>query len=165
MIISWDMKEGWMSVRAAGDRWWFKELIGTAVVTGNDNPVGRILISAKGAINDEQLQLWRPSSAPPHPMVYGDRRDITYNRLCYFRAMAKRDQPCWRLRDNHMDWDHPDALRMLKGYVGDWQIEWPNQDPVAHLFHQGFVIVCYAGCFMHPEGGYGHLYDPDLIYG
>ena len=137
-------------------------MLGTAVITGTDDPVGRILISAKGAITGEQLQLWRPSYAPPHPMVYGDRRDITYNRMCYFRAEAKAGRPCWRLRDNHMDWDHPKALVMVKGYVGDWNIEWPQQDQVAHLFHHpGFIMICRPGCSMHPGGGYAHLYGAD----
>lgn len=158
MIISWDRKEGYMSVRTAGDRWWFKELIGTAVINGTDDAAGRIHITAKGRLNGEQLQLWRPSTAPPHPMVVGTVRDVSYNRLCYFRAMAKRGEPCWRLRDEHMAWGHPGALRLLKGYVGDWEIEWPANDTVAHLFHRGFVVICDAGCFMHDDGGYGHFY-------
>lgn len=161
MVISWDKTKGYMSVRLWEQRWWFKELIGTALATGNDNPVGRIHITAKGELHGEQLQLWRPSSAPPHPMVYGERRDITYNRLCYFRAKAKRGLPCWRLRDQHIPWEHPDALRIIEGYVGDWNIEWPTNDTVAHLFHQGFVIVCNPGCFLHEKGDYGHLYGKE----
>jgi len=173
MIVSWDRKEGWMSVRVPvskiggqgggksdWDRWWFKEMLGEVVVTGNDN-AGRILISGKGSIHGEQLQLWRPSYAPQHPMVYGHRRDVTYNRLCYFRAEARANRPCWRLRDQHMDWNHPGALMLLKGYVGDWNIEWPQDDQIAHLFHQGFVMVCSPGCFLHEKGGYGHLYGAD----
>jgi len=163
MIVSWDRQEGYMSVRAAGDRWWFKEMLGSAVLTDTDNAVGRLHITAKGEINGEQLVLWRPSNAPPHPMVRGTRRDISYNRLCYFRAEQQ-----WRLRDERMAWNSPEALRILPGYVGDWNIEWPQSDTVAHLFHQGFVVICgetrglrYTGCFMHPNGGYGHFYTSD----
>jgi len=156
MVVSWDRHEGYMSVRAAGDRWWFKEMLGQALLTGTNNEVGRLHITAKGQINEEQLQLWRPSGAAPHPMVRGDRREISYNRLCYFRAERK-----WRLRDQHMDWNHPDALRVIKGYVGDWHIEWPMADLIAHLFHNGFVVICHAGCFMHRKGGYGHFYGPE----
>ena len=89
-------------------------------------------------------------------MVQGTRREITYNRMCYFRAEEQ-----WRLRDQHMAWNHPDALRIIKGYVGDWNIEWPVTDRVAHLFHNGFVVICDPGCFMHPDGKYGHFYGPE----
>ena len=161
MVVSWDRNRGYMSVRVAGGRWWFKEMIGQALATGNDNSVGRIHLTAKGQLHREQLQLWRPSYATPHPMVYGTRREITLNRLCYYRAMAKRNQPCWRLRDNRLPWEHPKALVMLSGYVGDWNIEWQGTDIVAHLFHQGFIMICNPGCFLHQKGGYGHLYDQD----
>jgi hypothetical protein len=60
-----------------------------------------------------------------------------------------------------MAWNSPEALRILPGYVGDWNIEWPQNDTMAHLFHQGFVVICDIGCFMHPHGGYGHFYTSD----
>lgn len=156
MLVSWDRTQGYMSVRAADGRWWFKEMLGSALLVGADNAHGRLHVLAKGQIKGEQLVLWRPSNASPHPMVRGTRRRITYNRLCYFRARKE-----WRLRDNNMQPDHPDALRVLPGYVGDWTIEWPLQDPVAHLFHQGFTVICDPGCFMHPDGNYGHLYGKE----
>jgi len=161
MVVSWDRNEGYMSVRLAGDRWWFKELLGTAVITETNNKVGRIHVTAKAQLNDEQLVLWRPSHALPHPMVQGERRESTHNRMCYFRAIEE-----WRLRDERLsrkDWNHPEALRIVKGYVGDWHIEWPTQDDIAHLFHRGYTIICDT-CFLHPGGGYAHLYDPDLVY-
>lgn len=156
MIVSWDRNEGYMSVRLVGDRWWFKELLGKAIITETNNQVGRIHIQAKGQIQGEQLILWRPSDAEPHPMVRGERRLITHNRMCYFRAVEE-----WRWRDNRMPWDHPDALRVVKGYVGDWNIEWESSDTIAHLFHNGFGVLCAAGCCMHPGGGYGHFYEAD----
>jgi hypothetical protein len=178
MEVSWDLgketgKEGYMSVRAAGSRWWFKEIIGTAVLNGTNNAIGRIKITAKGKLNGEQLTLWRPNNAPPHPMVRGERRDVSYNRVCYFRAEQQ-----WRLRDEYpkqnplCEKQHRtyQELRQcigcnkyveLPGYVGDWTVEWPEEDYVAHLFHKGFVVICDAGCFMHPYGGYGHFYTED----
>jgi hypothetical protein len=156
MVVSWDRTEGYMSVRLVNDRWWFKEMLGSALLIGTDNAHGRLHVQAKGQLNGEQLVLWRPSDAPPHPMVRGTRREISYNRLCYFRAAQQ-----WRLRDNHMLWDHPDALRILPGYVGDWNIQWPVNDTAAHLFHQGFVVICDPGCFMHPDGNYGHFYEKE----
>jgi hypothetical protein len=156
MIVSWDRTEGYMSVRTMGDRWWFKEFLGTALLTGTDSAVGRLHIRAKGQLNGEQLVLWRPSDAEPHTMVTGTRREVSYNRLCYFRA-----EQMWRLRDEKMDWNHLDALRVIKGYVGDWNIEWPVQDTIAHLFHKGFVVICDAKCFMHQGGGYGHFYNEE----
>ena len=156
MVISWDRNQGYMSVRVGNGRWHFKEMLGKAVITDTNNEVGRIHIRAKGELHGERLILWRPGDIKPHPMVKGVRRPTTLNRLCYLRAGQS-----WRWRDEHMDWNNPDALKIVKGYVGDWQIEWDHQDPIAHLFHQGFGVLCGPGCFMHEDGGYGHFYDTD----
>ena len=155
MIVSWDRNEGYMSVRLVGDRWWFKELLGQVIITETNNKVGRIHVLGKAQLNGEQLTLWRPSDAKPHPMVTGKRKIITYNRLCYYRAVQQ-----WRLRDNRMEFQNPAALEIVHGYVGDWNIEWPVQDTIAHLFHNGFTVICDT-CKEHPNGGYAHLYGEE----
>ena len=47
----------------------------------------------------------------------------------------------WRLRDERMDWNHPDALRFTQNYVGDLVAEWHMADSIAHIYHNGYSII------------------------
>jgi hypothetical protein len=55
-----------------------------------------------------------------------------------------------------MGWNNPDALKFVSTYVGDMSAEWNRNDLVAHIFHNGWVII--------DANNVAHLYDPDLIY-
>jgi len=160
MIVSWDRNEGYMSVRLADDRWWFKEVLGKVVVTETNNAVGRIHLRGKAQLDDEQLVLWRPSDAERHPWVKGLVYPASHQRLCYRRFPPAGEDPDWRVRDEReTSKGNPNALVFVKGYVGDLVIEWPTQDPVAHIYHNGPWTKCDPGCFMHPNGGFAHLYE------
>ena len=149
--LSWDRDAGYMRIIIEGQKWWFKELLGKAVVTGTDNQKGRINLRAMARLGGETLTLYRPPKALPHPVVEGEQRDSTHNRLCYRRS--SRD---WRLRDERNP-QAADALVFAQGYAGDLSAEWDNRDRVAHIYHNGWSVI--------DEHGIAHLYDPGLYYG
>ena len=104
------------------------------------------MLSGLARIENETLTLYRDPKAPPHPMVDGGvRREPSLNRLCYRRADAK-----WRLRDEKADWNAPDALVIVSGMVGTLVALWSPNDQIAHIFHDGFVVV---------KDGLAHLYE------
>ena len=147
--LSWDRKRGYMRVIIGGERWWFKEYLGKAQVLGCDSKRGRLHLRAMAQINGETLTMWRDPDALPHAAVEGTRREKTHNRLCYRRATEE-----WRLRDERLDWNHPEALVFTKSYVGDLNAEWHANDSIAHIYHNGYAII--------DNQDVAHLYDPDL---
>ena len=149
--LSWDRSTGYMRIIIDGKTWWFKEFLGKAVVTGTDNERGRIYLWAKARLDGETLVLYRPSTSAKHPVVEGEERGRTHNRMCYRRS--SRD---WRLRDERMNRDDPEALNFVSTYMGDLSAEWDASDRVAHVFHNGWVVI--------DEDDVAHLYDPDLEY-
>jgi hypothetical protein len=134
--LSWDRKRGYMRVIVGGEKWWFKEFLGKAQVISCDNKRGRLNLRAIAQINGETLTLWRDPLAPCHAEVEGVRREKTHNRLCYRRATEE-----WRLRDERLDWNDPNALVFTKSYVGDLNAEWHTNDSIAHIYHNGYVII------------------------
>ncbi len=128
---------------------WFKEYLGKAEILGTNNEEGRLYIRAMAQINGETLTMWRDPNAPPHAEVDGVRREKTHNRLCYRRATEE-----WRLRDERLDWNHPNALVFTKSYVGDLNAEWHANDSIAHIYHNGYAII--------DENDVAHLYDTEL---
>jgi hypothetical protein len=154
MELSWDRNEGYMRVVIGSDKWWFKELLGRAIVLGTENETGRINLRAKAQLSGERVALWRPSTAEPHPRVAGVSYPASHQRLCYRRA--GRD---WRLRDERKTKSgDPNALVFVNGYIGDLAVEWSVDDVVAHIYHQGPWTLCRSGCIFHKEGGYAHFY-------
>ena len=144
--LSWDRRKGYMRVIIDGKTWWFKEFLGKAQVTSCDSRRGRIYLRAMARIDGETLTVYRDPNALPHPEVEGERRESTHNRLCYRRQSQE-----WRLRDERMDWNHPDALRFTKNYVGDGVFEKHADDLVAHVYHNGYSII--------DENDVAHLYE------
>ena len=160
MRMSWDREEGYMKVVIGDAVWYFKELLGKAVVTGTDADVGRIYIDGMASINGETLTLYRSPDAEPHKVVDGLELPNTFNRCCYFR-----EQKVWRLRDEEKtaryhaegkDVHSPDVIRYVKSYVGDGWLSWTARDPYAHIYHQGWTVI--------DEDNVAHLYDPDEVY-
>ena len=148
--LSWDRHRGYMRIILDGMKWWFKEYLGKAQVLGCDNERGRLYLRAMARIDGETLTMYRDPNAPAHEEIWeGTYRNTTHNRLCYRRASRE-----WRLRDERLDWNHPDALVLTKGYVGDLNAEWHANDSIAHIYHNGYVII--------DENSVAHLYDPDL---
>ena len=147
--LSWDRKRGYMRVIIEGQKYWFKEYLGKAQVLCCDNKRGRLNLRAMAQIHGETLTMWRDPNAPPHAEVEGIRREKTHNRLCYRRQSQE-----WRLRDERMDWNHPEALKFTKNYVGDGVFEWHMADSVAHIYHNGFAII--------DSEDVAHLYDTEL---
>ena len=147
--LSWDRKRGFMRIIIEGESWWFKEYLGKAQVLGCDSKRGRLHLRAMAQLNGETLTMYRDPAAPPHAVVEGIRRERTHNRLCYRRATEE-----WRLRDERMDWNHPDALVFTKSYIGDLNAEWHKNDSIAHIYHNGYAII--------DRDNVAHLYDPDL---
>jgi len=147
--LSWDRHRGYMRVIIEGQKYWFKEYLGKAQVLSCDNKRGRLNLRAIAQIHGETLTMWRDPDAPPHEEVEGIRREKTHNRLCYRRQSQE-----WRLRDERMDWNHPDALVLTKSYVGDLNAEWHANDSIAHIYHNGYAII--------DDDGVAHLYDPEL---
>jgi len=129
--------------------WWFKEYLGKAQILGTNNEKGRLYLRAMAQIDDETLTTWRDILAPRHEEVEGVRREKTHNRLCYRRATEE-----WRLRDERLEWNHPDALVFTKSYKGDLNAEWHANDSVAHIYHNGFAII--------DKDDVAHLYDTEL---
>ena len=149
--LSWDRKKGYMRIVIGREKWWFKEYLGKAQLLGTDNARGRINLRAMVRLDGETLTMYRAPDATPHQLVDGTRRDTTHNRLCYRRAGHE-----WRLRDERLPWNHPDALVFASSYVGDMNAEWNKLDRVAHIYHNGFTVL--------DSSGVAHLYDPDLSY-
>ena len=146
--LSWDRKRGYMRLIIDGKTWHFKEYLGKAEVTGTDNTRGRIYLRAMARIDGETLTTYRDPLAS-HPEVEGERRESTHNRLCYRRQSQE-----WRLRDERMEWNHPEALKFTKSYVGLLNAEWHMADNVAHIYHNGFAII--------DKDDVAHLYDTEL---
>ena len=160
MILSWDLEHGWMKLRIDGVVWFFKELLGKAVVLGTNTNVGRIHLRGMAASDGDTLTLYRDPKAEPHPVVEGLEIDKTYNRMCYFR-----EQKVWRLRDEDKtaryhaegkDVHSPDVIKYVKSYKGDGVLSWAFSDQFAHVYHEGRVII--------DENNVAHLYDPDEVY-
>jgi hypothetical protein len=150
--LSWDRNVGYMRIVISGSTWHFKEYLGKAQVLGTENRRGRLHLRAMAQLDGETLIMYRDPTAKAHPSVAGLRRDQTHNRLCYRRASLD-----WRLRDERMPWDHPEALKFVKSYLGDMSAEWNQNDPVAHIYHNGYVII--------DGDDVAHLYDPDILCG
>ena len=147
--LSWDRKRGYMRVIIEGQKYWFKEFLGKAQVLNCDSKRGRLNLRAIAQIDGETLTMWRDPDAPPHKEVDGDRREKTHTRLCYRRATEE-----WRLRDERLDWNDPEALVFTKSYVGDLNAEWHANDSIAHIYHNGFAII--------DGNDVAHLYDTEL---
>jgi len=148
--LSWDRHKAYMRIIIDGQTWWFKEYLGKAILVGADNAKGRLHLRAGARIDGDTLTMYRPPDVSPHPLVNGENRETTHNRLCYRRSDQR-----WRLRDERMPWNHPDALKIVDDYVGDMNAEWIMEDTVAHIYHNGFVII--------DDNNIAHLYDSDLI--
>ncbi len=154
--ISWDRNEGYMRAIIGGQKWWFKEFLSQQPieVIGTDNARGRINMRGMGVLTVDQLVLYRAPDSKPHPWVKGLSHAASYQRLCYRRANLD-----WRLRDEReTKKGNLSAIKFVKGYVGDMQIEWEHNDKVAHVYHIGPWTLCDPGCFLHEDGGYAHLY-------
>jgi len=150
--LSWDRHKGFMRIAIGKKKWWFKEYLGKAVVVGTNNKLGRLHLRASALMDNETLIMYRPSNAEPHSLVEGDRIRVTHNRLCY-----RRSSEDWRLRDERLQWEDPEALKFVKSYVGDLSAEWETRDRIAHIYHNGYTVI--------DNEGIAHLYDPDLSYG
>ena len=147
--LSWDRNAGYMRVVIGETTWYFKEYLGKAQILGTDNARGRLHLRAVAVLDDETLIMYRDPKAQVHPQAAGVKRETTHNRLCYRRA--SRD---WRLRDERMGWNNPEALKLVKSYVGDMNAEWNRNDSIAHIYHNGYVII--------DRENVAHLYDPEL---
>jgi len=159
MEISWDRNEGYMRVIIGMKKWWFKELLGKAQILGVTSK-GRMNVRAIGVLTGEQLVLYRDPDAELHSKVKGISYPASYQRCCFRRNPPAGQAPDWRVRDERKTKQGDlSAIRFVGGYVGDWNIEWPAQDPVAHVFHSGPWTECAVGCFMHPKGGFAHFYE------
>ena len=153
--LSWDRHTGYMRIIINGQKWYFKALLGRAVVLGTDSERGRINLRSMARINDETLTLYRPPDAQPHWMVedrfVAQRLEPTHNRLCY-----RRETKQWRIRDERKDWNDPEALKFTANYVGDLVCEWEAQDRAGHVFHNGFAVI--------DNQNVCHLYDERLTH-
>ena len=149
--LSWDRKAGYMRVVIKGQTWHFKEYLGKAEMLGTDNSTGRLYLRSLVILDSETLTMYRDPNVKPHLIVEGLKRQPTHNRLCYRRASQD-----WRLRDERMGWNNPDALKFVSTYVGDMSAEWNRNYSVAHIFHNGWVII--------DADNIAHLNDPDLNY-
>ena len=157
--ISWDRTEGYMRAIIEGQKWWFKELLGRAEIVSVTTK-GRMNIKSKAVLVGEQLTLFRAANFQPHPKVKGVEYPSSYQRCCFRRNPPPGQDPDWRVRDERKTkLGDPDALVFVKGYAGDWNIEWPANDLVAHVYHVGPWILCDPGCFLHKDGGYAHFYE------
>jgi hypothetical protein len=158
--LYWDKKRGWMRIDIGDQAWWFKEYLGRCQVISTQEK-GRINIRAGAQIAGETLTMWRSPDATAHPLVDGTRRRLTHNRLCYRRA--QRD---WRVNDDGSDQNGfgnriPDTdstaaperkLVYVQSYVGDLLCLWNKNDTVAHIYHDGNIII--------DDNNIAHLYDP-----
>ena len=150
--LSWDRKAGYMRIIIEGYTWHFKEYLGKAHIVHTNNKDGRIHIYAKAQIEGDTMHMWRDKNAPLHPVVEGDIRPDTFNRLCY-RRWESNGTPAqeWRLRDERMAWNNPEALKFTKNYFGDGVFEWHMADSIAHVYHNGYAII--------DKNDVAHLYE------
>ena len=149
--LSWDREADFMRIFIDNKKWYFKEYSGKAVVVSTDNEVGRLYLRASARIVGDSLTMARSPDAKPHPIVSGIQRGPTYNRMCY-----RRSQMDWRLRDEKAPWDANDSVTFVKSYVGDMNISWDRKDEIAHVFHNGWILI--------DDSNIAHLYDEDLDY-
>ena len=153
--LSWDRRQGYMRIIIGGKTWWFKEYLGKAQLIKTDNERGRLHLRAMALIDGETLIMYRDPDAATHPVAEGMKLETTHNRLCYWR-----ERRLWRLRDERKTQANPgnvDALKYVRSYVGDLSAEWNREDPVAHIYHNGYTVV--------DADNVAHLYDPELQYG
>lgn len=119
-------------------RWYFKEFAGKACISGTDSSKGMIMMQVKDALLEgDMMWLRRPSiqDVPAQQQVAGRLLPKATYRLCYRRAHSD-----WRVRNEEMDWNDPDALHFVNGYVGDLVGTWFN-DPMAHIFHTKDLVL------------------------
>ena len=148
--LSWDREVDFMRIIIGDKKWYFKEYSGKAIVTSTNNELGRIYLRGSASIVGDSLTMNRPPEASPHHVVSGMQRGPTLNRICYRRS--KED---WRLYDEN-DGDLPSSVTFVNSYVGDMNITWTRKDRIAHVFHNGWILV--------DDNNIAHLYDEDLDY-
>ena len=153
--LSWDRNKGYMRIIIQDKgTWYFKELLGKAQLLYTDNKKGRLYLKAMPLLDGETLYLYRDPESEPHPMI--DDNTIfealvtTNNRLCY-----NRHDVCWRIRDERKPWMDDTSRRLVSQYIGDIALEWNRNDPIAHIFHKGQIII--------DKDDVAHLYDPEII--
>ena len=158
--LYWDRKKGWMRIDIGSQSWWFKEFLGRCEVISTQKK-GRINLRAEARIDGETLTMGRGPDAERHPVVAGTVRRKTHNRLCY-----RRMQTDFRVNDdgtnnNGFGDRAPDTdatplkerkLVYVKSYVGNLNCSWAAADQIAHIYHDGVIIV--------DEFDVAHLYDP-----
>ena len=158
--LYWDRKKGWMRIDIGSQSWWFKEFLGRCEVISTQKK-GRINLRAEARIDGETLTMGRGTDAKRHPGIAGTVRRKTHNRLCYRRA-----QTDFRVNDdgtskNGFGDRAPDTdatplkerkLVYVKSYVGNLNQSWAAADQIAHIYHDGVIIV--------DEFDVAHLYDP-----
>jgi len=152
--LSWDRHKALMRVTIKDKgTWYFKEVLGKAQMISSDNQKGRLQLQAIPFLQGETLYLYRDPQSIPHKMIEEERiaelLRPTNNRLCY-----NRQELCWRIRDERKPWLDDESRRLVDSYVGDIAIEWNHNDPVAHIFHKGQIIL--------DKDNVAHLYDPEL---
>jgi hypothetical protein len=158
MELSWDrtMKCMRIIVEDIGT-WYFTEVYGKAQVLSADALTGKMYIRAIPLLEGETLHLDRDPDSLPHEQVkkedIGEILPPTSNRLCYLRA---GDPPCWRVQDGKRErGDNTSEYRLLAiNYVGDIEMAWSREDTVAHIFHNGQIILS--------KDGVAHLYDVEI---
>ena len=103
----------------------------------------------------------RSPDAKRHPVVAGTVRRKTHNRLCYRRAQTDFRVNDDGTRENGFGDRAPDTdatppkerkLVYVKSYVGNLNQSWAAADQIAHIYHDGVIIV--------DEFNVAHLYDP-----
>jgi len=156
MELSWDrtMKCMRIIVEDMGT-WYFTEVYGKAQVLSADGRTGKMYIRATPLLEGEALYLYRDPDSLPHEQVkkedIGEILRPTNNRLCYFRA---EDPPCWRVGDGRMPVPVEILPLLVSNYVGDIAIEWAREDKIAHIFHNGQIILS--------KDNVAHLYDLEI---
>ena len=150
--LSWDRHKAFMRIIIKNKgTWHFKELMGKAQVLSTDNEKGRLYLKAIPILDWETLYLYRDPDSLPHEIVEeGETLAPTNNRLCY-----NRHDVCWRIRDERKPWMDDESRRLVKDYIGDISVEWNRADPVAHIFHKGYITI--------DNNDVAHLYDPEII--
>jgi len=158
--LCWDRKKGWMRIDIGDQSWWFKEYLGRCQVISTQKK-GRINIRAVARIEGETLTMGRSPDATPHPIAAGTVRRKTHNRLCYRRAQTdfrvnddgdERNGFGNRIPDTDATPPKQRKLVYVKSYVGDLYCLWNKNDTVAHIYHDGTIII--------DEDNVAHLYDP-----
>ena len=149
--LSWDRRKAFMRVIIPDKgTWYFKALLGKAQLISTDDERGRLYLKAMPLLDGDTLYLYRDLDALPHEKVDGIELTPTNNRLCY-----NRRESCWRIRDERMPWMDDASRRLCKNYVGDINLEWDLNDPIAHIFHKGYITI--------DNNDVAHLYDPEIM--